>query len=522
MPHVSVLHHTIRLGISIIALSLLLIGCGDGSYSPPLPTAASTDTTAVANVSAGSTPYISFVDLNSIDISTINSIEYLIHPKAGTFSKPVSVRFNTGYLTRNGYSFPGAKFVRVPIFGLYSNYSNLVDIFLKFNDGSMRQLPTVPVTTSNYSGSSSLYTTPVIHVARSASDNLGFSFFYMKNKIGTPVIVDTDGDVRWLGAGSLASVSSAWYQNGFIVGQTGSTITRYELDGRIATSYLTEPRYLNFHHTIDLGPLGLLGEFDQTLKIESTLAEFEPSGIVLKEWDIAQIISDYMSANGDDPSTFVIPGSDWFHNNAATYDPRDKSLILSSRENFLIKIDYATSQIVWIFGDPTKYWYTFPSLSAKALTLTSGLYPIGQHAVSITPQGNLQIFNNGFQSINQPLTAPAGDYRSYSTVSTYAINETNRTATEVSQFDYGKSILSNICSSAYTEADGSILISYAVAAAGTATPVAAPNPFSYGNTARLVGLDSASNVSFDFEFPTNLCDTSFNANVIRLESLNFN
>ena len=78
---------------------------------------------------------------------------------------------------------------------------------------------------------------------------------------------------------------------------------------------------------------------------------------------------------------FVRPGVDWFHNNSAIYDPSDDSIIVSSRENFVIKLDHKTGQIIWIFGDPTKYWYTFPSLRAKALTLApGGLYPIGQHA----------------------------------------------------------------------------------------------------------------------------------------------
>ena len=219
-----------------------------------------------------------------------------------------------------------------------------------------------------------------------------------------------------------------------------------------------------------------------------------------------------MTANGDDPTLFVRPGVDWFHNNASTYDPRDDSLIVSSRENFLIKLNYSTGQVVWIFGDPTKYWYTFPSLRAKALT-TAGLYPIGQHAVSITPQGYLQIFNNGFQSGHQPASQPTGAYRPYSTVSTYVIDEVNHTATDVSEFDYNQSISSIICSSGYTEQDGSMLVSYAYVPS-----VASPGTF----VARLVGVNPASNVTFDFEYPTNGCGTSFNARVIRFESLSFN
>jgi len=501
-------------------LALLLAGCGGGGNSNG--SLANADKTTISTISPGATPFIAFMDLNAIDISTIYGISFTIQPKAGTFSKAVSVSFSEAYLTREGYSNPGSQTVSLPVFGLYADYANPVDITLDFTDGSKRKLPTTAVTTSAYTGGNTVYLTPSVHVARSASDNLGFDFFYMKNGIDTPVIVDTDGNVRWLGPGSVFSASSAWYQNGFVVGATGSAITRYELDGRISSSNLSNPNYLKFHHNIDLGPTGLLGEFDQTSNIESTLAEFDSTnGTVLKEWDMAQIISDYMTANGDDPTLFVMPGIDWFHNNASTYDARDNSLIVSSRENFLIKIDYDTGQIIWIFGDPSKYWYTFPSLQAKALTLTGGgLYPIGQHAVSITPQGYLQVFNNGLQSLNQP--SLQGDWRSYSTVSTYSIDEDNHVATDNSEFDNAQSLLSNICSSAYTEADGSMLVDYATAAPGSATPAPAPNPLSIGNTARLVGLNPTKSVVFDIEYPMTSCNTDFNANVVRLESLIFN
>ncbi len=506
--------------ILILSLAFALGGCGgggsdsSGSVSAVGVTSASTNATEVTAVNRGATPFIAFIDLTEVDLGAVSRIEYVIRPKPGTFSKPVSVSFGTAYLVREGYGIPAAKFARIPVFGLYASYSNLVDVTLRFADGSIRPLPAVTISTGSYTGSSTRYMSPIVHVARSASDNLGFSFFYMKNAIGTPVIVDTDGSVRWLGSPSVVNWSSAWYKNGFVLGHIGPAITRYELDGRISTSYLTNPDYRDFHHNIDIGPIGLLGEFDQPLNTESTIAEFDQGGAVWKEWDMARIISDYMRANGDDPALFVIPTADWFHSNAVAYDSRDKSLIVSSRENFLIKIDYATGRIIWIFGDPTKYWYTFPSLRAKALTLNSGLYPIGQHAVSVTPQGYLQVFNDGAQSSNQPATAPRGSSRSYSSVSTYLIDEASHTATDIAEFDYGKSILSPFCSSAYTETDGRMLVNYA-AAASSATPTA------IGSGARLVGVSPTKGVSFDFEYPTYFCATSFYANVVHLESLEF-
>ena len=60
-----------------------------------------------------------------------------------------------------------------------------------------------------------------------------------------------------------------------------------------------------------------------------------------------------MIAGGDIPAGFVFNApDDWFHSNAVTYNRADDSLIVSSREDFLICIDYTTSAIKWILGDP--------------------------------------------------------------------------------------------------------------------------------------------------------------------------
>jgi arylsulfate sulfotransferase len=232
-----------------------------------------------------------------------------------------------------------------------------------------------------------------------------------------------------------------------------------------------------------------------------------PSGFVFQSWDLAPLLADYMNSHGDDASAFVRTAVDWFHNNAATYDPRDDSVIVSSRENFVIKIDYATGEPIWIFGDPTKYWYTFPSLKAKALTLVGGgLYPIGQHATSITSDGLLMLFNNGLGSFNMPAGKPPGESRTYSAVAAYSIDPVAMTATQVWEFDHDQTILSMVCSSVYEASAGSLLIDYAYAEQGTKT--------------RLLGLDADHNVVFDFEYPSNqACGTAWNAEPIPLDAL---
>jgi outer membrane protein assembly factor BamB len=203
-----------------------------------------------------------------------------------------------------------------------------------------------------------------------------------------------------------------------------------------------------------------------------------------------------MRAHGDDPDGLVRPGFDWFHMNSAIYNAADDTLLVSSRENFVVKLDYATGQIKWLLGDPTKHWYVnFPSLRAVALTLTNGNPPIGQHALSILPDGGLLLFNNGTPSLNQLPGLPNGATLPYSAPVKYAIDEQARTAAAVWTYEHDRKLVSDICSSVFQGGPNSYLVNYSVADARTRT--------------RLMGVDADGSVAFDLEYPTSLCATSF-------------
>jgi len=495
-----------------LALSLVavLAACGEGSGQPSL---ASASDVSVLGSQKGVTPFIAFAELRGNSLARVRSIDYTIEPKAGTISKPVHVTYTIDALNRRGYVANTSGMITLPVFGLYAGYDNLVSLQLVFEDTSTQIIPVV-ITTDIYSDPNGIYDHPVILKKRAAGSVLGFDFFAMKSGLGTPIIVDTDAEIRWAGIGIANAFSSAFHENRFVIGDQRSTkFQRLELDGSIEDAFLVSTTYTGFHHNINPGKQALLlhanAESGGVAKIESVVAEFDTSGAIIKEWDFADLLTTYMRTLGDDPGAFVRPGVDWFHTNAATYDPRDDSLIVSSRENFIIKVDYSTGNIIWILGDPTKYWYTFPSLRAKAVRLEDGgLYPVGQHATSITSDGFLMLFNNGTASVNQPAGAPVGESRSYSAVSAYSINATTLIAREVWRFDYDRTVLSRFCSSAYEASGKSLLVSYATANNLT--------------KARLVGLNASRDVVFDFEYLSAIpCATSWNATPVNLDDMEF-
>ena len=228
---------------------------------------------------------------------------------------------------------------------------------------------------------------------------------------------------------------------------------------------------------------------------------------------MVDIISAAMIAGGDDPSQFVFPlapfPGDWFHNNAVAYNRADDSVIISSRENFLICLDYKTSAIKWILGDPTKQWYQFPSLRKFALALAPGsLPPIGQHAVSITYDQNVLVLDNGQQSSGH---TPAGTQRGFASARKYKLDLKAKIATEVWNFEMGQGIVSPFCGSVYEDAPLNYIIDYAFENAGGT-----------GNIfAQLVGLDAAGKTIFNYRYSTVACNTAYNSSPLHLENTKF-
>ena len=485
--------------VSLCLIFVLVASCNGGS-SPQSD--AMLGEVTVATKAPGPTPFIAHVGIRVERAALVRSVSYRIEPKPGTVSQPVSVTYSNTYLVRRQLLDVANRHLDVPVVGLYAGYQNKVSVQLTFADGSTRSESAI-IDTPVYQEAAPHYTALDVKTPRRPGIALGYDFILLKNNVTTPIVIDTDGNVRWAAVNSNRAPSITFYGGRFLAGSgVAPTLYRYELDGALDSINLPESTYANFHHDLTPGKVGVLAEVDtlagNAIVYEKVLAEIDTDGHVLKQWDMAAIFRAAMLAGGDDPSGFVRDDADWFHMNSAIYNPADDTLIVSSRENFVVKLDYASGRIRWLLGDPSKYWYVqYPSLRALALNLTSGKVPAGQHSVSIAPDGNLMLFNNGTASFNQPAGTPPGINPRFSAVSKYAIDEVARTAAEVWTYEHNRDIWSDICSSAYQARQGGYLINY-----GTA----------YGRTrAKLVGLDANGNVAFDYEYPNFACDTIFNA-----------
>jgi hypothetical protein len=489
--------------IASLALAITAIA------APTTVEAASGLTVRSATVSS---EFVGQVVLRGVPSSLLQYITFTIVPRPGSTAKAISVTYSKAYLVAQRKLGSRVKEATIPVFGLYAGYNNTVRITVK-QIYRKAITTTVRMRTAAYTGFFSA-ATRVDVTPRNKRVPLDYSYMLVKhgyNGLG-PVILDIDGNVRWVGRPGMNS-QGAYFWNGSIYLDNGegwsggSKFFRMDMTGALTevADFASEGVW-GLHHNYDLGKNGLLLEVnlnvDGATHIESTIFEVNQSGVILDRWNITQIIREAMIAGHDDPNAFVRDGVDWFHNNAATYWAATDTLVVSGREDFVIGIGYTDKQIKWILGDLSKAWATYPSLMAYALTMAPGsIAPIGEHAVSITADGNLMLFDNGYASFNH---SPAGDNHTYSAPRKYALNLVARTATEVWNFKHGESIYSPICSSVYQQGS-SYLIDYAHAT---------------DNYLHLVGVGAGDATGFEYTW-SGSCGHGWNTRIISLEGVRY-
>ena len=182
-----------------LSLSLAICGCErgagpTGSNQSPKPWEAQQSDILVSGITPGATPFIASVEFTGQSISDLAGVEFSIAPKPNTVSKAISVTWDRTALASRGYLYTNS--IQLPVFGLYDGYSNQITFQLLFNDRSVKELE-ISIPTQPYTDPLGIYETPTILKARPAGSTLGFDFLYLKSTLGSPVVVDTDGNLRW-------------------------------------------------------------------------------------------------------------------------------------------------------------------------------------------------------------------------------------------------------------------------------------------------------------------------------------
>ena len=179
------------------------------------------------------------------------------------------------------------------------------------------------------------------------------------------------------------------------------------------------------------------------------IVEFRPDdGVIVRDWKLADIydtsrpVPQPLTAFFYDvvyDSVLDEPLSDWTHTNGFFYDADSDSLVMTIRKmNAVVKLDLATSKLVWILS---RDWGWSPEFRELLLEPIGDVtFTFGQHAPKVLPTGNVLIFDNGSNGRKYPgdegfLATIQGSPASYSRAIEFEIDESAGTVREV--WSYG-------------------------------------------------------------------------------------
>lgn len=325
----------------------------------------------------------------------------------------------------------------LPIYGLYADKKNEVVI-------SVNDIETILI----------IETDPLpediaipVNVKVDKANLVNDLYFFTPSSGGYTSAYDVNGDIRWYLTDKMAWDISR-LNNGRLLLSTERPINPpyyttglYEIDllGKIYTEYSLPGGYHHDFYELKNGNL-LVASDDFDSKegtVEDYIVELERnSGQIIKTWDLKNVL------NMEDGKSENWIDYDWFHNNSVWYDEKENVIILSGRhQDAVIAIDYDTSELKWIIGDPTGWSDEYQDYFFTPINDNGNIvqdkdefeWQWSQHAAMVTPEGYVFILDNGNnKSKIEDEYVPAEE--SYTRGVIYEINTSNMTIKQLWQY----------------------------------------------------------------------------------------
>lgn len=310
----------------------------------------------------------------------------------------------------------------LPIYGLYGEYTNTV--IIKTSSGKEKKLE-IKI---DDSAPTEEYT-----VLENKITNVNGEFYFGTSSLGTGnIAVDNYGEIRW------------WLNNGYTKGMTmlqnghlllsntdkgpdvtsTSGVVEVDMLGFIYNNYEVEGGYHHDAYELKNGNLIILTTNLESDSVADYVVELDrKTGKIVKDWDLRKIV---LKVDSDLLEEGEIS---WGWINSVYYDETNDALILSLRnQNSVISIDYKSSNINWILGEE-KYWSSkFKDYFIKGVG-DDFTYPMGQHSVSLTSDGKLSIFDNGYNAYKEETVSCKSLKNNASYAIVYNLNLKDKTAT---------------------------------------------------------------------------------------------
>lgn len=219
----------------------------------------------------------------------------------------------------------------------------------------------------------------------------------------------------------------------------------------------TQIRHIEDYPTSDTDPSAPREPRD--IAVDRIIEIVPETGEIVRSWNLFDLIDQHRISQSFNATQFYSaayddirdePPIDWTHSNSLIYDEATDTLILSIRKMCaIIKIDLAADELKWILSDPTGWGPEFSDLLLKPVGHVDWTY--GQHAPTITPDGNLLVYDNGSWGRAYPPNEPAPIEERYSRGVEFSIDEENMTVTQL--WSYGGLDTDRFYSSFVGEAD---------------------------------------------------------------------
>lgn len=394
------------------------------------------------------------------------SNQYPINEKLDKISKDKSYTFNNPYVELNPYKISPLSAIiifntdeeieidlyindyhvttldktrehTIPIYGLLSDYDNRIklvageqtkELTIKTNKADIK-FPLVPEITSREVNNEEFYfTVASFETYLTAWDNQGNLRFYLT--------VDNRMDVEWLNNGHfLIGVSDGEFAENFL------GFVEMDYLGKIY-NYYTMPNGYSFEfQVLSNGEYMIAGGNNPVYIDEQVVYTMNPSnGNVTSILNLSDAI-----LKVDPEFNREVLGQKAIRN-AFFYNETTQELIMSFRGmDAIISYNYDTGNINYVFTNPNNELFANNVWSEYLVNLESGRYPEGQHSVIITDDGNIGLFNNGYNRYhgfeNGGNDLVSYYENNYSSGEVYKIE--NKTATLVFSYNDNKKLFSH-------------------------------------------------------------------------------
>jgi len=289
------------------------------------------------------------------------------------------------------HTFPAETEHILPVYGLYADYNNTVEIVLATGEKNAIHIQIEPLPSE----------VPLAASIKTTADYMGENLMFLTAAMrALPVGYDYAGDIRWYANKNFAFDLKRMENGHILIGTerlvklpyNTSGIYEMAMSGKIFKEYRLEGGYHHDQLQMEDGSILVLTSdyYSDTVEDICILIDAK-KGQVLKSWDYKDILPQYPVAGSGSQDEH-----DWFHNNSVWYDKKTHTLTLSGRhQDAIINIDYETGRLNWIIGDPEGW----PQEMVEKYFFT----PVGeefdwqyeQHACIILPDGDIFVFDNG-------------------------------------------------------------------------------------------------------------------------------